>query len=217
MPTYIQYGCGQSCPPGWDNYDVSLTLRLQRLPLIGSLFKRGKTVFPDGVRFGDIVAGLPVADGSVDGVYASHVLDSLTYEDFWIALRNTHRILKPGGVFRFVVIDLKTRAQMYLSRLEQGSTDANTWFLDASSMGLKRRNRGPEALLRAAFGQSGKSWAWDEPSLRAALQKSGFGNIRRCAFNDAADPQFNLAEESWRFYDGNHQIEELAMEAKKPA
>ena len=80
---YVQYGCGQSCPDGWINFDASPTLRLQRLPVIGRLFKRGATVFPDGVRFGDIVQGLPVPDGSVQGIYASHVLEHLSYADFW--------------------------------------------------------------------------------------------------------------------------------------
>ena len=119
-PIYL-HGCGQSCPDGWINFDASPTLRLQRLPVIGRLFKRGATVFPASVRFGDIVQGLPIADEFlVEGIYASHVLEHLSYADFWTALERTFRLLRPGGIFRLVVPDLKGRAQKYIERLELG-------------------------------------------------------------------------------------------------
>ena len=97
MGVYVQYGCGNSCPQDWVNFDASPTLRLQRLPLVGALFRRGSTVFPAGVRYGDIVKGLSLADDSVDGIYASHVLEHLSLADFARALRNTIRLLRPGG------------------------------------------------------------------------------------------------------------------------
>jgi hypothetical protein len=62
---------------------------LQRLPIIGRAFQRGSTVFPRDARHGDIVKGLPIPDGSADGVYASRVLEHLALEDFRAALRNT--------------------------------------------------------------------------------------------------------------------------------
>ena len=34
---YVHYGCGLSAPEEWDNYDVSLTLRVQQTPILGSL------------------------------------------------------------------------------------------------------------------------------------------------------------------------------------
>src|SRR5687767_6441655 len=108
---YVQFGCGLSAPDGWLNFDSSPTLRAQRLPLIGSAIARASdTRFPEAVRYGDIVTGLPVADGSCKGVYASHVLEHLALEDMRTALRNTWKILEPGGVFRLVVPDLELMA-----------------------------------------------------------------------------------------------------------
>jgi len=216
MGTYVQYGCGLCCPHGWINFDVSPTLRLQRLPLIGFLFKREPTIFPEEVRFGDIVAGLPLPDGIADGIYASHVLEHLCYDDFWIALRNTHRLLKPGGIFRLVVPDLETRARKYLSQFDNGVADSNTWFMDASNLGNRRRGRGAVALTRSLLGNSAHLWMWDEKSMRAALEKSGFVNVRRCQFNDCKDENFNLVEEVGRFHDAPAGIDECAMEAQKP-
>jgi len=144
---HVQYGCGLSCPAGWLNFDASPTLRLQRLPAIGRLF--GDAVrFPDGVRYGDIVKGLPLADGSVDGIYASHVLEHLALADCAIALRNTFRLLKPGGLFRLVVPDLECRARQYLSRLEDGKPQANSWFMRAAGLGAQEVANGCRQIAR---------------------------------------------------------------------
>ena len=216
MGTYVQYGCGLSSPPDWINFDLSPTLRLQRVPLIGSIFRRGSTIFPKEVRFGDIVAGLPLPDGSADGVYASHVLEHLCYEEFQVALLNTYRLLKPGGLFRLIVPDLEMRARKYLGQLEQGSPDANSWFMEVSNLGTYRRRRRPVDFVRSIIGNSKHLWMWDEKSLRAALERVGFVKVRRCEFNDSADDKFRLVEEYGRFHDAMADIDECAMEAQKP-
>ena len=213
---YVQYGCGQSCPDGWINFDASPTLRLQRLPIIGRLFKRGTTIFPASVRFGDIVQGLPIADGSVRGIYASHVLEHLSHADLWTALNHTFQLLGPGGIFRLVVPDLKIRAQKYLERLEMGQAEANSWFMRSSRLGSESASRGPVGLARSVIGRSAHLWMWDEISLAAALDKTGFVGIRRCRFGDCKDEKFRLVEDAGRFYDAHDGVEECAMEAMKP-
>jgi SAM-dependent methyltransferase len=213
---YVQYGCGLSCPAGWLNFDASPTLRLQRLPAIGR-WCGGTVRFPDGVRYGDIVKGLPLAAGTADGVYASHVLEHLTFADCAVALRNTFRLLKAGGLFRLVVPDLECRARQYLKRLEDGDTQANSWFMRAAGLGAEHRSRGAAALARATFGNSAHLWMWDEPAMAAALRQAGFADVRRCRFNDSADPAFRAVEDAGRYLDAAERLEECAMEARKPA
>lgn len=217
MGVYVQYGCGPSAPDGWTNFDVSPTLRLQRLPVVGGLFKLGGLpVFSDNVRYGDIVAGLPVDDNSVDGIYASHVLEHLAYDDFWMALRNTYRLLKPGGIFRLVVPDLESRARAYLARLGEGDVAANDWFLQNTYLGKQSRPRGPLEYLRYLFGNTAHLWMWDERSMCGALDKVGFTDIRRAAFNDCVDQQFRRVEAIERFRDDAIAVDECAIEARKP-
>jgi SAM-dependent methyltransferase len=168
------------------------------------------------VRFGDIVRGLPIGDGSVQGVYASHVLEHLSLTEFWIALQNTFRMLKPGGIFRLVVPDLEDRARKYLEKLNVNDAGANSWFMQATYLGLEFRERGLGAVARSIFGNSAHLWMWDERSMTAALEKVGFIGIRRCRFNDSYDEAFRLVEDADRFYDGSVGSEECAMEAIKP-
>jgi len=213
---YIQFGCGPgtACPREWINFDVSPTLRLQRLPVVGKFFRRGATIFPEGVCIGDIVKGLPVPSGSARGVYASHVLEHLSLKDFQIALENTFQMLMPGGIFRVVVPDLEGRARKYLEKLSAGDVDANSWFMKSTSLGVEDRKRGIEALARSIFGNTAHLWMWDETSMSAALRKVGFIDVRRCRFNDSRDQTFHLIEDKSRFYAGS--VEELAIEAIKP-
>ena len=214
---YVQYGCGFSAPDGWMNFDASPTLRLERLPIVGQLVQRNAARFPPNVRPGNIVRGLPLADKSAAGVYASHVLEHLSHQEFGLALANTLRIMSPGAHFRLIVPDLRARAEKYLAELAAGETSANDKFLRTTYLGQDRRPRSIGDFARSWIGNSAHLWMWDEPSMTAALKRTGFVSIRRCTFNDSNDPMFKRVENSDRFFDPAEQITELAMEARKPA
>jgi predicted SAM-dependent methyltransferase len=214
--SYVQYGCGHSAPEGWINFDSSPTLRIERLPLIGRLVRKNESRFPDNVRVADIVRGLPVADGSADGVYASHVLEHLTRSDFETALQNTFRMLKPQGLFRLIVPDLEARARLYVNKLNAGEKDANDWFMLATYLGLSSRPGSLMAKAGRLLGGSLHLWMWDFASMEARLRQAGFINIRRCSPGDSKDPMFVRVEEPSRFLDAGDNIVELAVEASKP-
>jgi SAM-dependent methyltransferase len=198
---YVQYGSGTVGPATWQNFDASPTLRVQRAPLLGHLLRsRLNVVFPDTIAFGDIIKGLPgVADNSCDGVYCSHVLEHLALDDFRAALRNTHRMLRPGGTFRLVVPDLEFYARSYVARLDEGNPDASLVFGRETLLGQEVRPRGMRGLMASFWGNSHHRWMWDYPSLAHELAQTGFVNIRRATYNDAADPMFQDVEEASRF------------------
>ncbi|WP_431860967.1 class I SAM-dependent methyltransferase [Azospirillum sp.] len=212
-PVRVQYGCGWSVQAGWQNFDASPTLRFEKLPLIGRLYVKNAAPFPDGARFGDIVKGLPFPDSTVDCVYASHVLEHLSYQDCRRALRNTYRMLKPGGTFRLVVPDLQWRAAAYLQALAAGDRQAATAFMRSTLLGVEERPRGLFGWLGMLFGNSAHLWMWDEASLTDALKEAGFATVRRCRFGDADIADFAMVEEKSRFYEGDQA--ELALEARK--
>jgi hypothetical protein len=205
---YLQYGCGWSAPREWSNYDASLTLKWERIPLLGRYTKNAKP-FPAHVRPGDIVTGLPVADESCQGIYASHVLEHLSLEDFHKALTNTYRLLKRGGIFRLVVPDLEWAAREYVARLDRGEPDANAFFLRETDLGHQRRDYGLQGVVTQLFRTSLHLWMWDELSLARALQDHGFVQVRRCSFGDCEDKMFALVEEVGRFEKA------VAMEARR--
>ncbi|MES2628583.1 MAG: methyltransferase domain-containing protein [Bacteroidota bacterium] len=208
--TYAQYGCGLSAPAEWLNYDVSPTLRMQKIPVLGGIFRSTvKTVFPRNVLYGDIIKGLPLPNNSVDGLYCSHTLEHLSLADFRKALQHSYEVLKPGGVFRCVLPDLEYSARVYLEKLEQGEADASIWFMNDTLLGIKARARGLNGLLRGFFGNSHHLWMWDHKSLASELEKAGFKNVRKCLAGDSGDEMFALVVDPGRF------VNALALECSK--
>jgi hypothetical protein len=209
----VQIGCGRQAPLSWLNFDSSPTLRFERLPLIGLLYTKNQRRFPANIQYGDIVSGLPIARGTVDRLYASHVLEHLAYDDAMRALHNSFAILKAGGVFRLIVPDLATRACRYVDRNAKADPQAASDFMDSTLLGERARPAGIIAKISAIFGSSLHRWMWDEPAMRQALEQVGFRGIRRCQFGDSNDAEFNLVEEASRFVDND--IVEVAMECRK--
>lgn len=208
----IHYGAGWVAPTGWMNFDASPSLWLERLPGIGRLIRVNAERFPDSVAFGNIVTGLNVPKCSAKAIYASHVLEHLSFKDCRRALRNTYDLLKPGGVFRLVVPDLKARAERYLS---SNGSDAAHRFMRETLLGKEMRPRTCAGRIRSMLGNSDHLWMWDEASMTDALTDAGFVGVRRCSFGDGADESFRDVESRGRFFDDETGIEELAIEAAK--
>ena len=218
---YVQYGCGFSPGEGWLNFDSSPTLRMERIPLVGkplsSSFSGNSLRFAPSVQYGDICRGLPIADGSVRAVYASHVLEHLSLDDLRQALVNTYKLLAPGGAFRLIVPDLQERARRYVEEAAKGSPDAGGMFLRTSGLGQERRPRTLLQHVRQMFGGAKHLWMWDEHSLADELRKARFVDVRRCEFGDLPDAMFSRVERHGRFFDEEFEIRECALEARKPS
>ena len=147
---YVQYGCGLSAPTNWLNFDASPTLIIQKIPFIGKILKnRLNVIFPMNVLFGNIIKGLPVKENSCDGLYCSHTLEHLSLEDFRIALKNSFKILKKGGIFRCIVPDLQYNANKYLKDLENNDDLASINFMNNTYLGIKKRPKNLKDLMGA--------------------------------------------------------------------
>jgi predicted SAM-dependent methyltransferase len=180
-------------------------MRLQKVPLLGAAI--GGVRFPRNVRYGDIRTGLSIPDSAVDAVYCSHTLEHLSLTDLRTALRQTFRILKPGGTFRFVLPDLRRLAKNYVA---SSGPDAATKFMEESLLGRVSRPTGFQGLVRMWWGNAEHCWMWDYESMAAELATAGFTGIRRAEFGDSTVVQFKDVEEAIRWKD------ELGMECRRP-
>ena len=197
---YVQYGCGLSAPREWTNFDASPTLRVQKLPIIGKVFRNILNVnFPSGVIYGNIINGLPIAEDSCDGLYCSHVLEHLSLKDFRQALINSYKYLKKGGTFRCVVPDLEFVARRYIKDVTNGDKLASIKFISSTALGSIERKRGVLGFLSIFLGNTRHLWMWDKQSLSEELKAAGFSQIRVCAFNDSEDKMFKHVEDGSRF------------------
>ncbi|RJQ17486.1 MAG: methyltransferase domain-containing protein [Nitrospiraceae bacterium] len=193
---YVQYGCGMSAHRGWRNFDASPTLRFERLPIIGNVYTKNKSRFPENVEYGDIVKGLPITYNSCRAVYCSHVLEHLSLEDFRKALQNTHRILEKGGIFRIVLPDLEHSVKKYL---KDPSHEAAITFMKETYLGYEKRNRGLKGFIFSWLGNSQHLWMWDHKSIEHELGEAGFLEIRRANYGDSSEPTFMEVEDKERW------------------
>lgn len=203
---YVQYGCGWSAPEHWKNFDASPTLCFERVPLIGKLYTKNKSRFPENVGYGNIVQGLPIPPESCTAVYCSHVLEHLSLEDFRKALQNTYRILKSGGRFRLVLPDLEYSIKKYINDM---SPKAALVFMKETSLGQKDRRRSLFGFIASWLGNSRHLWMWDFKSIKHELKDAGFIEIRKALFGDSTEPMFGEVEDNGRWTDC------LGVECKK--
>tara|TARA_B100000242_G_scaffold293033_1_gene269922 strand:+ start:1144 stop:1833 length:690 start_codon:yes stop_codon:yes gene_type:complete len=214
---YVQYGAGNIAIEGWLNFDASPTLRLQKIPIIGRIFKK-KIIFDKNILFGDIVKGLPIKPNSIQGLFASHVLEHLAYDDAITTLKNSFTMLKPGGCFRLIVPDLQFYLDNYNTKL---STNGKKRKLAAyefnllSGLGRKESLNSLFARFKRTFGNSSHLWMWDYPSLAAELKKVGFINISKFRRGSSKDKMFLKPERDYQFSGsiGNYG---LCIQAYKP-
>jgi predicted SAM-dependent methyltransferase len=120
----------------------------------------------------DITKPLPFEDGSVDWVYAEHLIEHVPLADAIGWLAEVRRILAPGGLLRITTPDLRAYAAGYL---EQGDK-----FLARHRRRLSVMQFGPPMPERPAFMVNqifflyGHRWIYDDDELRYALAQAGY-------------------------------------------
>jgi predicted SAM-dependent methyltransferase len=184
--TIVNFGCGKYAPKGYLNIDGSLTVRLAYLPLpFGSRKAYVRTIRAGHVRYGT-ARGLRFREATLDGVYASHVLEHIVREDCVELLRRIRGWLKSTGLLRVVLPDLGILVEKYRT----GRIDANQFVekLHLSTDGM--------SLLQVALGRAYHRWMYDVESFTSILTSLGYTGIRQCVCGQSALEEFaNLDRE----------------------
>lgn len=132
--------------------------------------------------------GLPFKNGSVDHVYASHVLEHFYPEIGEMLLVESYRVLKKGGRIRICVPDLKHAVDLYLSGDKK---TALGYFFQDRKLGEFHRHK----------------YMYDFELLEALLKKCGFLSIERLSYQKGKVPDLDKLD--------NRPEETLYVEAVK--
>lgn len=101
----VNLGCGSEWHVAWRNFDV-------------------RPSSPE-IQHVDLRWGIPLADGTCDAVYHSHVLEHLQRSAASRFMIECHRVLGSGGTLRVVTPDLEAIVRSYLAALE--AAESNGW------------------------------------------------------------------------------------------
>lgn len=139
----IHLGCGAKVIPGWFHVDV--------------------LEFPHIDRRGPVEDLSFIASGTVELIYASHVLEHFGRRTYMDVLKEWRRVLAPGGVLRLAVPDFGAAAKLYMSgALPRGIEDVR---------GLVSGGQRDQYDFHGMI--------FDEADLTRALREAGFSSVRR--------------------------------------
>lgn len=99
----LNFGCGTRYAEGWTNIDFH---------------SEGKHVTSV-----NLLAGFPFPSNNFDVAYSSHVLEHFTAQQGAFLIKESGRVLKPGGILRTVVPDLEASCREYFRVLAMSDSD----------------------------------------------------------------------------------------------
>ncbi len=227
--TKLHLGCGMITPTTWLNVDGSWNARMQRYPWAkAALVRLGVLPRPSAdmpwtsnvVNY-DLRKPLPWDDGQFEAVYASHLLEHLTWGDARRLLSEARRVLIPGGVCRIVVPDLHSLVEEYLAeRMEphKGFFPEDVLVTNADAFVLRLGFTSPLPrvsglairLYDKLIDFHHHKWMYDERSLKAQMTAAGFVDVRRCEVNESRISNIGEVERASRVADAGLCCEGIA-------
>jgi len=217
-PRLLHLGCALTAPPQWVNVDGSWSAWLARKPAIKALVKRLKLIpastaaleWPSNIVVHDLRKLLPFADASFDAVYSSHVVEHLYRSQAVAMLREAYRVLKPGGLCRNLVPDLRAMIEEYL-----GQRKIMAWASGVEDDPARQFNQRmfimPETppkqrFLYRLYSNSSNfhqhKQMYDADSLKRLMEEAGFVNCQPQPPLQSRIPTIELVEKIDRATDG---------------
>lgn len=163
----LHVGCGQIHFPGWIHLDANA-----QLPHLDVLWHASD--------------GLPFPDGSCSLIYNEHFLEHLPPDVGLAFLRECRRVLRPDGVLRVAMPDMRECVREYWENDWQNQP----WM---AKYGYTWIQTGCE-YLNIAFRDWGHLWLYDREELRRRLKDAGFKEIADVGWNESRHPELRNRE-----------------------
>jgi SAM-dependent methyltransferase len=212
----LNLGCGPSAPAGWLNVDGSWNAWFSNHPYLRKTLEAvGVININQGAHWKvrplvhDLTEPLPFDENSFSSAYASHVLEHLYLVDAQRLLSECRRVLKPGGVIRLVVPDLRAMVANYLETKNNGSsaaekTDAANKLNEMLAFRDPAPPRGNFLYKSYALWKDfhHHKWMYDSDSLIHYLEEAGFAAVSERGYLQSEIPGIEEVEEAGRVTDG---------------
>ena len=188
---YVHVGCGSSLVEGWLNIDNSPSIMLARWPFLLRWLKVLRLITVQQQAFAQNLNGkavmwvdcsraLPFSQNSVSAIYSCHVVEHLSRAAADSYFKEAYRVLKPGGVIRTIVPDLRCLVESYVD-----TGDAET-FMNAMMVAPKSLKGLAGAVELMLVGHRNHQWMYDANSLLLALQNAGFVQVMEVPWGETS-------------------------------
>lgn len=189
----LHLGCGQNVLHGWLNTD----------------FKPWRT----DIAHLDATQAFPLPSDSFDYVFSEHMIEHISYHDGLVMLKESLRVLKPGGKIRISTPDLKFLVDLYSEPKTQLQRDYIAW---ATETFTKTAEKLDTIVINNFVRDWGHQFIYDPKTLTRSLEMAGFVGIERFDLNRSNDTALLELENTSRLPPGFLQLESFTLEARKP-
>jgi predicted SAM-dependent methyltransferase len=189
----LHLGCGRNVLEGWLNSDFYPTQA--------------------HVMHLDATEAFPLPPDSFDYIFSEHMIEHLKYGDGFAMLKESYRILKPGGRVRISTPDLKFLIDLYSEPKTPLQTEYIKW---ATETFTKTSDKIDTIVINNFVRDWGHLFIYDPKTLTHSLESAGFTAIERFAINESNDPALMDLENASRMPPGFLQLESFTLEATKP-
>jgi predicted SAM-dependent methyltransferase len=188
----LHIGCGGNYLKGWFNTDLFPNARRTKL---------------------DSTKTFPYPDNTFDYIFTEHMIEHVPYAAGQVMLRECYRVLKPGGILRLITPDVKFLMSLYNDREKQINKDYIKWnselfFKDGSP-------HTATSVINNFYRDWGHRYIYDIPTMRDAMTKAGFSEIKEGKLNQSEHPEIAGLEHDQRMPAGFLELESMVIEAKK--
>jgi predicted SAM-dependent methyltransferase len=171
----LNVGAQSNRPAGWLNVDV----------------EPGRfNVYLDATKM------TAIPDGTFDAVLLEHMIEHVSAIDGLAVMRSVHRILKPGGVARFVTPRLERLARNLID--PQHDTDLEIELLSQEFQQSPIGDRYPKFTrvdyINLMFREWGHKYLYTRDDLAEKLRSIGFASVIETRPNDVGSSLFDGAQ-----------------------
>ena len=192
-PKKLQIGCGRNPLSGWLNTD---------------LLANQKVVYMDATK------PLPFPDNTLDYIYSEHIFEHISYRDGGKFLKESHRVLKPGGRIRIATPDMAFLIRLY----SESETEVSKRYIKNS---IDRYVQEPKLCARAVvvnnfFYNWGHQFIYDFETLYYTLETAGFKKTVQFKPMESGDLNLRDLESHGKIIGEEfNQLETIVVEAEK--
>lgn len=146
---------------------------------IGSCYVRldgwlNTDIEPTAPLFLDATRPFPVKENSVRYIFCEHFLEHITRQAAFLFLKESFRVLHPGGILRISTPDIEAIVREYLARSE-----SQRLLLERNEGLGYKYTRYPVDIVNKAFYEDSHACLYDGESLEQMLRSVGFQDITR--------------------------------------
>jgi predicted SAM-dependent methyltransferase len=191
----LQLGTGDNHLDGWLNTDIH------------DFAGRGDVVYLDLRR------AFPFPDDSFDLVFSEHVIEHVDYADGLHSLRESYRVLRPGGRIRIATPSLERVLGLYEANLSDVQRRYLRWaresFVSDADVDL------PGFVVNNFVRAWGHQFVYDAQTLRYALERAEFVDVEEHAVGESGDERLRGIEHHMAEAAEFNEYETIVLEARK--